>query len=648
MGKRTILFINLIIFYCIFAFQKICYSQFQEGKSLRNSTLLPFLTQSEEKLKNSLLASIKNKDYSRAAKVTLKLLELPKEKLIKINKRWGIGIFDYLSLLFESTSPKLLEKIEELTTKEAKFFLKYQNADKYILRKILEKFPFNPSSKEFLIRLADFYLEEGKARSAFSVLMRSRFIHKSFKDEKYIKRLLLRNKEAENILQRVSANLDIKDFKAVELTLLKKVEFRFSSIKQNIQTNAEWKSRGILKPRGCVAKTNDTVWLNDGENIWEINLSSKKIRRAYTFRISINLGEDASAYLAKDISNYGDKIIAIAGPRPAPGSLPENHRLICFKIVRKGETKNLIPLWEIKGRLNIPENININKTDKHLLKKGPISFGAGPLWVEGDVITLLYIPLDKTRVSAYLSRISGRTGKPKWVVFLAQGAPEAIDPLFDRLSAMPFPRVKGAPLVLDKGEVFVGTDLGTIHVLDSLSGRPIYAFKVERTKKSAGEANGFLDSRVFATNHFIVAALKDSDWIYVLKKWPSMETPLFSDPIPRGKISILVGAKRNSAFFITSQEGEFSLLRINIPKLESYLAPPLQEGEHFVGVPLVLNKKIIFSSENIIYSADIEKDLYLNIIFEKEEDEFSYLGLIIPIKNNVLTIGYEGIGFFKK
>ncbi len=256
--------------------------------------------------------------------------------------------------------------------------------------------------------------------------------------------------------------------------------------------------------------------------------------------------------------------------------------------------------------------------------------------------------MDKTRVSAYLARFSGMNGKMKWIVFLAQGAPVSVDPLFDRLSAMPFPRVKGAPIELLGGYAIIVTELGTVHVVDALDGRPIWAFKTRRARRSAGKETGFLESRVSPGGNKFIATLKDSDWIYIFNLVPpGNRSPMAMDPLPRGNLSMLLSTKGNQAFFVSAEDQEFSLMRINIPDGAMYEAPPLQWGEHFNGLPKVLENEIIFSTENAVYVADMKKDLYLRIAFQKKPGDHCFLGMLVPTGKSLISIGKKGISRFR-
>ena len=540
--------------------------------------------------------------------------------------------------------------------------------DRERLSLLVRAFPFLPRAGRAVLALADMDIEEGRPREALSVLRRADLLPPSLEPGGFRARVEARRELAKKALALLADPWPLPEGEADRVPpdrgISRRLAFKKALVLRAAPSFLEPPGRRKARPRrGWIAPRREwvvcggQVCVHDGFRLWRVDPDAMEplgeplplfsfLRIYVPPSALLPRGGEASYPLPMDLAARGDLLALVAGPRPKPGDAPGGHALACLRIL-PGKKRPLL-LWAHKGLLEGPLPPGLSAEDVRTLRKGPLSFAAGPVWVEGDLLAAFHAPLDKTRVSCYLGRFDGKTGRVIWVTFLAQGAPEALDPLFDRLAAMPFPEVRGAPLCLVEGTVICSTGLGTIQAVDAWDGRHIWAFRTARARPQVDEERGVLRSSVVEDRGRILAALKDSNWIYLFRPFPAPGSPpLMAPPLPRRNLSLLVGLQGRRAYFLSAEEDEYSLCRITLPEGSIYLAPPLQSGEHFLGRPLLSGKAVLFCTEGALYRADTHRDLYLELEYEPPGGSPALMGSLIPWKGGLLSLGPQAIGVWR-
>ncbi len=641
----------------------------QEGKNLRNSTLLPLLPTPARKSLAALGGALAAKDWPRAARLLLDLSRRPGSSLVARGKRWAEGLLVHLAGMVASAPPDFQKEIQALCREGWSHLWGPGVTDRERLTALVEAFPFLPRTSKAILALADLDIEEGRPREALSVLRRADLLPPSyqagpFRDQVEGRRELARKTlalladpwplpegEADRVPppREVSRRLDFR-----KALILRAVSSIFSSSSPPAPPQPR---RGWIFPGRTWVLCGGEICVHDGRRLWRADpgaLSSlgsplplfSFLRIFSSSPPFLSPGGRGARPLPMDMAAHRDLLALVAGPRPKPGDAPGGHALACLRVL-PGK-KNPLLLWVHRGVLQGPLPKGLPAEDVRTLRKGPLSFGAGPVWVGEDLLAMIHAPLDKTRVSCYLARFDGRTGRTKWVTFLAQGAPEALDPLFDRLAAMPFPEVRGAPLCLAEGAVICATGLGTIQAVDAWDGRHLWAFRTARARPQVDEVRGMLRSAVMEDGGRILAGLEDSDWLYLLRPFPAPgNSPLLAPPLPRWNLSLLLGLRGKKAYFLSAQGDEYSLCRLTLPEGKIYVAPPLQKGEHFLGRPLLAKNAVLFCTEDALYRADTRRDLYLELEFEPPPGAPALMGSLLPWKGGLLSLGPQAIGFWR-
>ncbi len=641
----------------------------QEGRDLRNSTLLPVLPTPARKSLAALRRSLAAKDWTRAARLLLDLSRGPDSSLVGRGKRWAEGLLVHLAGMIASSPPDLQKEIQTLCREGWSHLWGPGVTDRERLTALVRSFPFLPQTGKAILALADLDLEEGRPREALSVLRRADLLPPSlqagpFHEEVEGRRDLARKTlalladpwplpegEADRVPPPREVSRDLKFRKSLVLRAAPSF-FGTSSIPKPTPPRRGWIPAGrnwvLCGGLACV---------HDGRRLWRVDPAALSPAGPPLPLFSfLRIFPSSAAFLSRrgegarplpmDLAAHGDLLALIAGPRPKPGDSPGGHALACLRVF-PGK-KNPLLLWVHRGSLQGPLPADLPAEDARTLRKGPLSFGAGPVWVGEDLLALIHAPLDKTRVSCYLARFDGKTGRARWVTFLAQGAPEALDPLFDRLAAMPFPRLRGAPLCLVEGAVICATGLGTVQAVDAWDGRHLWAFRTARARPQVDEVRGMLRSAVMEDGGRILAALEDSNWLYLFRPFPAPgNSPLLAPPLPRWNLSLLLGLRGKKAYFLSAQGDEYSLCRITLPEGKIYVAPPLQKGEHFLGRPLLAKNAVLFCTEDALYRADTRRDLYLELEFEPPQGSPALMGSLLPWKGGLLSLGPQAIGFWR-
>ncbi len=640
----------------------------RENAHIRNSTLLPVLSTPARKTMAALRKSLAAKDWTRAARLLLDLSRKPASTLVPRGNRWAEGLLVHLAGIIASAPPGLQKELQALCREGWTHLQGPDLADRGRLTALVRSFPFLPSTGEAILALAALDLEEGRPREALSVLRRADLLPPPLQAGPFRSRVEAQRELAEKALALLADAWPLPEGGADRVPPPRKVP-RGLHFRKALALRPP---RSFLPPpppsalrarRGWISLHREWVLcggeicIHDGRRLWRIDPNSWTLLGSplplFSFlRIYVPVsallpaGRTGKGALPRDLAVQGDMLAFIAGPRPKPGDAPGGHALACIRIL-PGRRPPLL-LWTHKGILDGPLPPDLPAEDVRTLRKGPLSFGAGPVWTGGDLLAMIHAPLDKTRVSCYLARFEGKTGRVKWVTFLAQGAPEALDPLFDRLAAMPFPEVRGAPLCLVEGAVICATGLGTVQAVDAWDGRHLWAFRTARARPQVDEERGVLRSSVVEDRGRILAALEDSNWLYLFRPFPAPgSTPLLAPPLPRWNLSLLLGLRGKKAYFLSAQGEEYSLCRLTLPEGKIYLAPPLQKGEHFLGRPLLSRDALLFCTEDALYRADLRRDLYLELQYEPPRASPGFMGSLLPWKGGLLSLGSKAVGLWR-
>ncbi len=641
----------------------------QEGKNLRNSTLLPFPDTPTRKALKNLSKALGKHDWSRAARLLLEISRRPGPfPLVSRGPRWGEGILSYLAGMTGAAPKEFQEELQALCKEEWTDLWKPGLADRGRLTMLVRRFPFLPQTSKAILALAALDLEEGRPREALSVLRRASLLPQWALPENFSQDARAAREAARKVLAHLSSPWPVPEGDPARvpprvrirrnLSLRKTLELaRPSFFSGPAPGKPPRPRRGWISSRKEWVICGGQVCIHEGTRLRRVDpetleeagppLPLFSLLRIYVPSSAfLGPGGRQASPLPLDLAAWKDRLALVAGPRPKPGDTPGGHALACLRVLPGRPTPRL--LWSLRGTLGGPLPPGLPPEDIRAFRKGPLSFAAGPVWIEGDLLAAFHVPLDKTRVSCYLARFDGNTGRVKWVTFLAQGAPEALDPLFDRLAAMPFPGVRGAPLCLVEGEVICATGLGTVQAVDAWDGRRLWAFRTSRTRPQVNKERGFLRSAVMEDQDRILACLEDSDWIYLFRPFPRPGgRPLLAPPLPRGNLCLSVGLRGGKAYFLSAQEGEYSLCRITLPSGRIYAAPPLQSGEHFLGRPLLAGRAVLFCTEEALYRADTKRDLYLEIEYPVPPGQSALMGTLLPWKGGLLSLGRMALGAWR-
>lgn len=622
----------------------------QEPADLRNSALLPLAPPPLEKSLAQLDQWIQKQDWPLAGRLLQDLVRDRHRHLVRLDRRSATGFLEHLAARLLSAPPALAEELARLDAPDWARLWRPGLAHEARLATLLDLFPFQAA--DALLDLADLQLEAGRPRDALAVLARHRLLLPSRREAGFPAELARRRELALQMASTGPSQVPAARLR-LEPLLLKLVEADPSG------AEARWPERGLLEGRAEAVLAAGQLCLHDGKRLWRVqpdppaalgealHLASFLDLESPDWADALLPTAPRAQHLPRSLAAQGELLALVAGQRPEPAALPGRHGLFCLRL-EPGDARPTL-LWGHRGRFVGPLPEGLAAEDEQVLRRGPLSFGAGPVWVDQDLATLILAPLDKTRVTCFLARLEGRTGRPRWIRFLAQGAPEALDPLFDRLAAMPFPEVAGAPLCLLEGALFAASDLGTVHALEAWTGRPLWAVQTARTRPEAGKERGFLRSTLAGQGERVVAGLRDSEWIYPFLAFPGPgRSPLEDPPLPRRRLTWLVGLEGRHAYFTGAERTEYTLVRLSIPEGEWCESVPLPSGERFLGPPLLAGSEIIFSTERSLLRADLRRDLFLeDPLGERPEEAPRLLGPLLPWGAGLLSVGADGVGLWR-
>ncbi|HHI80538.1 MAG TPA: hypothetical protein ENK02_11215 [Planctomycetes bacterium] len=236
-------------------------------------------------------------------------------------------------------------------------------------------------------------------------------------------------------------------------------------------------------------------------------------------------------------------------------------------------------------------------------------------------------------------------GKLLWSRDLVRGAPLTKDLAEHRQEGLRGRFFRPERPILDQGRLYIGTGLGMTFCLDPLDGTPLWSFRYARLP-SLGDREEPWERGSIAGGSRIWHCPSDSNFLYLLRKDPGMESVLQRLPLPKGSLRFFLGSLGDRAYFLRRDWLEMGPVRLSFPEKPAphprYDAPPIQPGERLLFPPVLTGSYLLQVSDKTLYLNEIARDLYYTKVLPVEREWGPYLGLALPTPAGFLLAGPKG------
>jgi hypothetical protein len=341
----------------------------------------------------------------------------------------------------------------------------------------------------------------------------------------------------------------------------------------------------------------------------------------------------------------GQRLYATIGPRPQPlreDEPQELHALVALELGEppSGHARSLFR--HRPGGLPLA-NLELGDEDRKILLSPALTFHDGMVGEADDLWMVLTVPVDTVNVHCYLACLDANDGQPRWVTFLCQGAPVSREPDWNRQEIMAFPDMPASPLALAEHLVVVGTNLGIVAAVDSLSGELVWAYRYQRVASGPKVPAGWPRAPVRVANQRCHVTPSDSgEW---LELWALPRDGRLEAHPPRRKrdFESLLGIVDGCAYLLERNAAETLVARIGLADGRRYDAQPLQPGETLRGLPLLTAKSLVVVTDRTLYRFDLARDLFLEEVVEPRAGERErLLGAATPAFGGLLLATPRG------